>query len=1031
MRSCGIIIFLNSSKFGKRTGLNDISRYCLLLLMVLSCRLAAAQSRGLYFENYTSQNGLSQNSCFAIAQDADGFMWFGTQDGLNRYDGKQFKIFLPQNERGKKLPSNYISSLFFDPYKKLLWVGTVRGACIYHPGKDSLLKVTDLFPFAAQLEKVPVKEIVSFRENEYWIITYNKGLLLLNTQTKSIQYFFDDGENRSVVSSIVMYKGRIIVALLHQLFYLLPHNGQYALQALHIQHSFSEIRTLFPHQDALWIGTSTEGCFYVNDPLDAAGSVHSFPAAKGGVGCFAADSAGNLWIGTRGNGIVRQDARSLQIQTAVYNRYDDRTPGKDFVLSLFHDRQNMMWCGLSGGGIAKYDPLKYQFDNFSNEPLNAASLPDNMIFDLYKSKDGQRYAGTQNKGLVAWNTATNQFFRHPAFVAFNAAGNTVYDMTEDDEGRLWIATWGGLICSDPKKQQFTFQRNDQLLSTQKLYCVHKLQHADSLFITGENGPVFFSLKDKRWKPCSDSLLQLNAYIGRYIYEDEKNILWICTTGGGLVKYDYRKGQFCIQEAVKQYSPYTRHLLKDGRLFWIATDNGIVQYDPEKKTVTQHITINPANSSGVCYAIQKDRKGCLWVSTNTGLCKIDPGSRQVQQYDLGDGLAFLEYNTACTLTDDDSALLFGGVGGITRFDPAALQTNTFSPDPLITDMQVNGTPLNISAGKRNEIVLHYKENFVRLLFTTNNFSNEARNQYAYRLLGLSDSWVDSRNNNEASYTSLPPGKYSFQLRSANSAGQWSKGITTLAFTILPPWWQSWWLRIAGIVITAGIVLLVVRRHINNIRYDAAMKQKIAETEMMALRAQMNPHFIFNCINSIDALIQSNDKYYATVYLNKFAKLLRNILDSSKQNTVTLARDLETLQLYIDLEKLRYENKFTVEIKADETLLQDDYKVPPLIVQPYVENAILHGLKNRPDNNGKLTISVSKQQEHIEYIIEDNGVGRDALKNGAPRGAHSYGMEMSQDRVRFFNSEDNASVVVTDLKHNGEAAGTKIQVRLKIQ
>ena len=168
-----------------------------------------------------------------------------------------------------------------------------------------------------------------------------------------------------------------------------------------------------------------------------------------------------------------------------------------------------------------------------------------------------------------------------------------------------------------------------------------------------------------------------------------------------------------------------------------------------------------------------------------------------------------------------------------------------------------------------------------------------------------------------------------------------------------------------------------RRIKTIRHEAELKQKIAETEMMALRAQMNPHFIFNCINSIDALIQSNDKYNATVYLNKFAKLIRNILDSSKQNTVTLAKDLNTLQLYIELEQLRNENKFIAKINADEELIREDYKVPPLIIQPFVENAILHGIRYRKGNDGMLSISVTKLNSHLQYIIEDNGVGRNYL------------------------------------------------------
>jgi LytS/YehU family sensor histidine kinase len=211
----------------------------------------------------------------------------------------------------------------------------------------------------------------------------------------------------------------------------------------------------------------------------------------------------------------------------------------------------------------------------------------------------------------------------------------------------------------------------------------------------------------------------------------------------------------------------------------------------------------------------------------------------------------------------------------------------------------------------------------------------------------------------------------------------------------------------------------------------INEQLSKAKLEALRSQMNPHFIFNCINSIDALIQSNDKYHATVYLNKFAKLIRNILDSSKQNTVTLSKDLDTLKLYIELEQLRHENKFTAEIKADDTLLQDDYQVPPLIIQPFVENAILHGIRYRTDNNGKLSVCVTKKGGYLQYLIEDNGVGRNTYNSQVQKEKISYGIDMSNDRVKLFNNEEKASVQIIDLLDNDKPAGTKVEVLLKIQ
>ncbi len=235
----------------------------------------------------------------------------------------------------------------------------------------------------------------------------------------------------------------------------------------------------------------------------------------------------------------------------------------------------------------------------------------------------------------------------------------------------------------------------------------------------------------------------------------------------------------------------------------------------------------------------------------------------------------------------------------------------------------------------------------------------------------------------------------------------------------------------ILLAIALCWWLIRRRIKQIRHEVSLQQKISTTEMMALRAQMNPHFIFNCINSIDALIQSNDKYNATVYLNKFARLIRNILTVPINMPFHSGKDLDTLKLYIELEQLRNENKFTVSFEVPENILQDDLKVPPLIIQPYVENAILHGLRNRPGNDGRLIISLMRKDDYLLYQIEDNGVGRNAAITNIRRENASYGMAMTRDRVKLFNKETEASVLITDLEENDQPAGTRIEVRLKIQ
>ena len=216
-----------------------------------------------------------------------------------------------------------------------------------------------------------------------------------------------------------------------------------------------------------------------------------------------------------------------------------------------------------------------------------------------------------------------------------------------------------------------------------------------------------------------------------------------------------------------------------------------------------------------------------------------------------------------------------------------------------------------------------------------------------------------------------------------------------------------------------------------RTETALKQQILETEIAALMAQMNPHFIFNCISSIDGLIQGDEKYNATRYLNKFAKLIRNVLDSSKSPTIEFAKDTETLQLYIDLEQLRSENKYSTQLHISAEMLNSDYQVPPLVIQPFVENAIHHGLRNRQDNNGLLTIDILREEDTICYTITDNGIGRTASAKSSKHNHQSYGIKMSTDRIKMFNLETTPSVVIEDLFENGQATGTRVTVKLKIK
>jgi ligand-binding sensor domain-containing protein len=1007
-------------------------------LIISLLYFSSVSGQQLLFENYTSEQGLSQNSCYTISQDGDGFMWFGTQDGLNRYDGKQFKVFLPQNQVGKKLPSNYITSLFFDSSQNLLWVGTLGGFCFYNAARDSLVSVSEMYPFAAGLAKTSIKKIISFKKDEYWLITYGQGLILLNTRLNKISRFFDDEQNKARVSSIVQHDGKLVAALFNNIYQLRPTKDSYYPEELVHGYVFPEIKELYSYRKALLIGTLTKGYYSVRGSLNDSSNIHPFSILTGGIGCFTEDAKGRLWIGTRGSGIFQYDPATQQSINAAHNKFDSRSPGKNFVLSLFKVRQGIVWCGLSGSGVAKYDPLKYQFESISNQPLNDASLPDDMVFDIFRSKDDRYFVATQNKGLAEWNPSSNSFKPFTASSKIGQVSNTIYDIAEDDKNNMWVASWGGLIRIDRKTNEVVYKETRSQLLAQKLYGIIKLKNADSLLVTGEVGPGFYSLREQLWKPLPETLGWNPGYVGRYMYEAPNSDVWICTVGGGLVKYNYRSNSFAVIDPVRKISVYVRHLLPDNNILWLATDNGIILYDPVNNIVKKHFVLGGIGVSNVCYAIQKDDQGFFWVSTNNGLCRVDPRTFAVRHYNNGNGLTFLEYNTACALKAPDGSLLFGGVGGITKFNPAFLKENTYSPDPLITALNINDSSWNFKSGSQGgpKLEFNHRQNFMTFFFAVNNFSNQNNNQFVYRLKGLSDNWTNCGNRNFANYTSLPPGSYTFQLRSANSDGKWCQGVTTLSFIISPPWWRTWWFRLGAVLALAGAVIYFTRKRINVVRGEAHLKQKLAETEMMALRAQMNPHFIFNSLNSIREMILNNENQEASHFLSKFAHLIRITLDQSGQSFISLRNTIDYLHRYVEMEQVR-NAEFTCRILAEDELDLDDTELPPMLIQPFVENAIWHGVTSK-EKNIDISIDFRKEKHQLACVIADNGIGINASLRNKINGHdlhHSVGIENIHHRIRLLNEKYNlrSSISIEDKQDipTEDGPGTIVTIRIPLE
>lgn len=1019
----------------------------LILALLISCftwgqrHLLAQQT--MSFQNYSSEHGLSQLSCYALAQDAAGFIWVGTQDGLNRYDGREFKVYAQQNERGKHLPSNAIFALYFDRVHDLLWTGTSRGMCVYVPSGDSLAKFSDFFPFAAQIQQLPIKKITSFHKNEYWVLTYNRGLYCINTASRKLQAFFAEPENQISVTDITLHQGKIIVSMLYSLYEMCPGAGGYYSQPLHDGYRFPQIEAITSYQHKLWVGTISHGLYHITGPIEKPNNIAASDIVFGGVFCFNVDRYNQLWIGSRGSGIYKYNASTGRVTRAQHNQFISSSPATNFVVFFLEDRQGNMWCGLSGG-LSKYDPLSHQFEHVNGPTSLNGSLLDKVIYSMYRTKDGVQFIGTQNKGLFEWRVKTKEFLHFPESAVIGNANNVIYHITEDDRGDIWAATCGGLMHLDRKSRKITYYPEKKTpFKLNKMYAVTKLKKRDSLLISADDGLHFFALKQKKWvafsqKPEQRGLVDGFAAFrgGRYFYEDDHHTLWLCASGSGLIRYDYLDDRLLPVSRVNEISPSVRHLLADGSRFLLATDNGLIVYDRQKDKVLARVNMQSSSISNVCYAIQKDRQGFYWISTNAGLCKVNQQYRIVQTYNAGNGLTFLEYNTACSGKDPDGTLYFGGMGGITFFRPETLRPNEYSPQPVVTAIRVNEMIRTLPSQHLGDILLNHNENFITIQFAVTNFSNEKNNLFSYRLVGLNNQWSPPQTENNAHFTSLPPGKYFFELKSANSDGKWSNSGRLLAISIRAPWWGSWWFRGASLLLLSGLVACIIRRREQAIKKEANLIQKTAEAEMTALRAQMNPHFVFNSLNSIREMMLCNESRQASHFLGKFAGLIRTTLDHSGKPFISLGQTIDHLKRYLEMEQLR-NGEFTSKIWVDDSLDPNQLMIPSMLIQPFVENALWHGI-SAGHRNIHIRIEFKTHHRQLLCVVEDNGMGiRQSLRNKASGSKvhHSVGIENIVHRIGLLNEKYklNSNIQIhdkTDLD-GYDGPGTVVHLLLPLQ
>lgn len=1007
------------------------------ILFFIFCILYG-QAQNLSFKSYTSHEGLSQNSIYSITQSDDGFMWFGSQAGLNRFDGMNFKTFIPVIKQKSGINTDFskmITALYPDK-SNMLWVGTTNELLLYNQAKDIWYNPEDIYPGFKIIPLAWVSKISEDQSEKIWISTQKKGLFCYDKRKKSMialpQKIIDESPN----IKHCFYNQNLICTAKGNNIYLFNDTLNKIIDVNKLLHSRSNnVVDLEISENTIWFIVNNNEIYAYNLKSNDLQRFNNLTDKIEFQNDFISlYKVGNvMWVGTRASGLLRINIPQHTVSFAKANN-SKNTIRKNFILSMYYSNDGNFWVGTSGGGVSKFEYNKTGIECYRMyDKHNSEKVFDNMIFSIYTEDESDFYMGTLYAGLLKFNINSKvfQYFTPSKDKKNSTFANNIYSIVKGDNNLLWMATWGGVLSFDKNKYTFKRYYDSKNENTTELSFIIKLRCSNKLLIGSSKGtPLLFDIDTKKFSKCYDpeGYLHTNILRIRYGIEKDNGQLYLGTENKGLIKYNYFTGHFEEFSALHKISGVSRHFIFSQDDLWIGTEDGLVLMNVSDGKIKKVFTKKNGLSDNVIYAVLLDCENNVWVSCNNGINKIEKDSYKITKFSLDDGLQDLEFNTAAALTLSNQNLVFGGINGFNIVNPKRIELDFSIPTPRITEIKVLNTNYSdtIPLPYIKDINLQYNQNFLTIGFQCPIYTNSEKISYRYYLSGVNTTWVNSGNRNYVNFTQLKPGRYTFYFQAINGNHLASK-TNHINIIIKTPWFlNTWFLSFSGLFIFFGIYTVVSNR-VKAIHAKKTLIQKKAEAEMQSLRLQMNPHFIFNSLNSINSFIIDQKTLPASDYLTKFSKLMRLILENSRQETISIDKELESVRLYLMMEALRFSNSFDYQIIIDDRICDYVINIPPLIIQPFLENAIWHGLLPK-EGSRKLILELQIISYSLLISIIDNGIGRsksNKLKSNQTSIQKSRGMEITKKRI-YYHNPFNSVNIIDMYSSNGEATGTRVDI-----
>ena len=955
-------------------------------LFLLSVVCLSIKAQNFSYTHYGIKEGLAGSNVYAAIQDKEGFMWFATETGLSRFDGIHFKNFTTEDG----LPDNEIIGLYCDSKGRIWLIPFRKSICYYYKGKlhtqqnDSLLarlQITSNIFFVAEnkLGNVALAEnsrIHLIKDTSISVITVIEEFVVTALATDSSGSFqvYSRKELFHIVSDklVSLKKGEGIYNI-----------GEIAIGKTFLVgqktvvpqagNEFGKIKVIFPTTNVSRLFKSTMG--HINFSI-------------------LSDS---LFSDNTNNGTLIYNCKDAKYR-------EHHLPGKS-VSSVFRDNEQNLWFCTQREGIYKLNSpyvSGYRFMGINDKALS--------VHSMYWHKDNM-WVGTEDSYLFTFNPVTGKTILQPnTRHLIGRASNLT---------KVLLGTKNRDLLIGMQKQILTASgvENGQTGSLKDITPAFE----NNVLISNSYGVW---LMDATNLKGGDTIWRGRATSAHY-----SNELFYIGTLDGLYIVTKQKEKYFAGNDDKLLKSRIASIREapDGSL-WIATyDRGIIQYKNRK--VIANITKEQGLSSNICRCIFL-RGNQIWAGTDKGLDKIsiNGDAFTITKYTVADGLSSDFINC---IYADDSLVYVGTPEGISYFDDKKISQQ--SPCLLrLTDLNVSGNSIFLDG---HPLILGRRQNNIRFEYAGISYRSGGEILYRYRLSGLDTGWHKTKEN-FLSYPTLLPGNYKMELQAINKFGVESE-VLTIPFSIENFLWEKTWVQILVVILflfTAGILM---NRRIRQVRLrekeKSLLREQISSLEQMALKAQMNPHFIFNSLNSIQQYVVDKDIIGANKYIAGFSRLIRLTLDNSSKPEISIAEEIKYLTQYLELEKMRTDNKFLYSINIPEKILRDDYRISPMLLQPFLENSIRHGIRYRNDSNGHIKIDVTNYEQGLRFIIEDNGVGRETAglyKSMSPIEYQSKGISLTEQRINLMNRnrKEKIEIAVKDVKDNENTIiGTRVVIK----